>query len=350
MKRRWFLPILVLITLVVFALPGLPAAAQAPPTPMLTCVPNSGFIGSSTTVTGSSFSTAFGTEATIALTWDNVSVSSPIAVDNSGGFSRIISVPGGASIGVHTFKATQSLPDNVNLIATALFTLLPPALVLSPTSGFSVVTLMGKGFLPQNEGLPPIIIFWDNVIIPTVPSPLDQYWTGEFTAIISVPTQTVTGNHTVKAVLNAGGLTGNLTAEASFTVIDMRGPQGYGGGGGMGPIGPSGPTGPAGPAGPTGSTGPQGPAGPAGTSAGSGSGGGGTGPEGPRGLQGPVGLPGPAGAQGPQGAIGPAGATGPEGPAAASGAITGISIVALVVALATLALFILNKLKKWIFS
>jgi hypothetical protein len=358
-NRKRFLPFLILFILVAFLVPWVPAAAQTPtptPTPALSCNPTSGFPNSNIIVTGSGFSTQYGVEAPITLTWDNGSIyyyPSPISVDNAGGFSRTISAPEGAAIGNHTIKAVQSLPNEAQLSATAVFKILPPELKLSPTSGFSTVTLAGKGFRSQGEGYDPLLsikIYWDNKTDPelTVPSPVDVSWNGEFTAIISVPTQTVTGNHTVKAVqiVSLGDATGNLTAEASFIVIDMRGPQGFSGGGGIGPPGPAGPQGPAGAQGPSGPVGPTGPAGASG-------GGGGIGLEGPRGLQGMVGLPGPAGAQGasgPAGAIGPAGAAGPEGPSGAGGAVTSISIIALVVATGTLALFILSKLKKWIFS
>jgi hypothetical protein len=350
MNRKRLLPFLILLILVVFLIPGTPVAAQTPvPTPALSCNPTSGFLNSAITLTGSGFPSGFGNEALINIMWDNANIStspSPLFINNSGGFTSTIWVPQNTAFGSHTIQARGEFSNSGNLTATASFNVLPPSLELSPTSGFSTVTITGRGFLAQNESLPPIIISWDNQVIPTVPSPIIDYWTGEFTAIISVPTQTVTGNHSVKALQQIS--TGNITGEASFTVIDMRGAQGFSGGGGGG-IGPPGPAGPQGLPGAQGPSGAQGPAGPAGASGG----GGGIGPEGPRGLQGMVGLPGPAGAQGPAGpagAIGPAGAAGPEGPSGASGTITSISIIALVVSLGTLALLILGKMKKWIFS
>jgi hypothetical protein len=362
MKVKGFLGVLILFTLAALSMSCIPALAQTPvPTATLSSSPTSGFLGSSFMVTGSGFSNAYGVEAPITLTWDGGSIyyyPSPIVTDNFGGFSRTIGVPEGASTGNHILTAVQMLPESANRTASTTFTVLPPVLELSPASGFSAITLAGKGFRPQNESQPAIEIYWDNgtTAIPSVPSPIIDYWDGEFTAIISVPTQSASGNHTVKAVqriVNNNLITGNVSAEATFIVVDMRGPQGpagYSGGGSIGPAGPAGPTGPAGPQGPAGPVGPTGPQGPAGAS-------GVVGVTGEKGVQGPAGPAGPIGPAGPQGPQGAAGATGPvgpqgtEGPPGAGGtAVTSISIVALIIALATLALFILSKLKKWIFS
>jgi len=91
------------------------------------------------------------------------------------------------------------------------------AIGLTPNSGFSSTTVVGSGFSPNSK----ITVTWDDTEIPTVPSPLvtDSY--GNFTAIISVPTQTDPGTHTVKATDESGNW-----ANATFTVIDMTGPQG----------------------------------------------------------------------------------------------------------------------------
>ena len=63
---------------------------------------------------------------------------------------------------------------------------------------------------------------------------------------------------------------------------------------------------------------------------------------GPRGSEGPTGDPGPAGATGPQGLPGEQGTPGEPGPGA------GMSIVAIVLALAALGLTLFGKIKKWI--
>jgi hypothetical protein len=184
-----------------------------------------------------------------------------------------------------------------------------PAIALTPSSGFSAITVTGSGFSPGSV----VTIWWDNVQIPTVPTQViasystDQVgaFPGTFSAIISVPTQTTPGGHNVAAngvPLQTGATT---IATAVFTVVDMKGAPG-----------PSGSPGPTGAAGLAGSTGPKGDTGPAGV-----------------------------GAAGPVGATGPAG---PVGPAGAPGAVTGISIIALVIAFITLILIILAKLKKFV--
>ncbi len=185
-----------------------------------------------------------------------------------------------------------------------------PLLTLSPTSGFAALTIVGSGFAASTA----VSVYWDGIQIPTEPSPLVANQGGSFTAIISVPTQTSPGDHTVMAsnVAVTGGL---FTASAIFRVISMVGPQG--------PTGATGPAGPAGPAGPTGATGPTGPAGPAG----------------PAGRQG---LPGPEGPAGPQG---PAGAPGPPGEAGSAGAL---SIVAIILALIAIGMMLFSKIKKWV--
>jgi hypothetical protein len=162
-------------------------------------------------------------------------------------------------------------------------------IVLSPESGFSVVTVSGTGFYGGE-----VSIFWDDERIPTVPAPLYSRDTaqGLFTAIISVPTQTEPGEYVVTARDQEG-----ITAHAVFTVIDMTGPEG--------------PPGPEGPAGPAGSPGPQGAAG----------------------EPGPIGEPGPPGETGPQGDPGPG---------------AGISIVAIIIALIALGMQLFGKVKKWI--
>jgi len=174
-------------------------------------------------------------------------------------------------------------------------------ITLTPPSGFSVTTVTGTGFYGGE-----IHIYWDDERIPTVPSPLYSYETayGEFTAIISVPTQTKPGEHLVTAVDREGA-----EADAVFIVTDMTGPQG--------------PRGETGPAGASGSQGAPGPAG----------------------AQGLQGEPGPTGAQGPQGEQGLPGEQGPPGEPGPGG---GMSIVAVVLALIALGLTIFGRIKKWV--
>jgi hypothetical protein len=172
---------------------------------------------------------------------------------------------------------------------------------LSPTSGFSTITVTGNGLSGR------ITIHWDNSRdpLPTVPATIYASQDTSypiFTAIISVPNQTAPGEHLVTAVDSQGNM-----ADATFIVIDMAGPEG-----------------PAGKQGATGATGPAGA----------------TGPEGEQGPQGEQGIPGETGPQGPQGETGPAGE-------AATGS-TGVSIIALVLSIVAIGITVFGKIKKWI--
>jgi len=71
-----------------------------------------------------------------------------------------------------------------------------PKLELEPTTGIASTTLVGSGFAPNSR----IIVTWNGTEIHTVPNPLitDDY--GNFTAMISVLNQTVSGPYLVKAV------------------------------------------------------------------------------------------------------------------------------------------------------
>jgi hypothetical protein len=191
------------------------------------------------------------------------------------------------------------------------------AITLSPESGFSALTVTGIGYYGT------VTIYWDEIPIPTVPLTIIPDAYGKFSAIISVPTQTVPGAHIVRATsmqtVVVGGATGQpvtttytYTAEGVFNVVDMAGPEG-----------------PEGPAGPAGGTGEKGATGPAGT-------------------QGLPGEPGPQGPQGEPGEQGPQGIPGPQGPSGATGVSVSMSVVAIVLALVALGLMILGKIKKWI--
>ncbi len=130
-----------------------------------------------------------------------------------------------------------------------------PQIWLSPTVGISITTVSGTGFVGY------ITVYWDGEKIPTVPyDVLPEEPSGYFSAIISVPTQTEPGNHTITVEDKYEN-----TASATFEVIDLTGKRG-----------------------PTGSKGPRG----------------------ERGERGRQGLP---GEQGPMGGQGPAGPTGEQG-------------------------------------
>ena len=160
---------------------------------------------------------------------------------------------------------------------------------LSPTSGFSTITITGSGFMGSGY---PVTIAWDTAdnVIPAVV----YYGEVDFTAYITVPTQTEPGEHLVIAD------DGVYSATATFTVIDMTGSQG-----------------------PQGIQGTQGLAG-------------------PQGIAGNDGIPGPMGVQGPQGPQGPAGSEGPPGiPGTSTAGIAGV-----VVALVALGLTVLRMITK----
>jgi hypothetical protein len=241
-----------------------------------------------------------------------------------------------------------------------------PAIILSPDQGFAATTIIGGGFA-QSVGQG-VAIYWDGNQIPTVPISIVVSTVGSFGALISVPTQTAPGNHTVTARST------NNNAAAIFRVVDMRGPQGptgpqgpqgipgkqgepglQGPEGPHGPIGPQGPTGPQGPQGPTGPQGPAGPQGPPGPAGISGTvttlaTGGTEGSEGPEGPAGPTGLQGPPGPEGPAGPPGPEGPPGPAGTSGESGTTSRMSIMAIVLSLIAVGLLLFSKMKNWAFG
>jgi hypothetical protein len=90
-------------------------------------------------------------------------------------------------------------------------------IALTPSTGLAATTVVGSGFSNNSR----IAIAWDGTIIPAIPEALTTDANGNFTALISVPTQTVPGVHT----LNATDETGNWNT-ATFTVVDVTGPQG----------------------------------------------------------------------------------------------------------------------------
>lgn len=181
----------------------------------------------------------------------------------------------------------------------------PAMISLSPASGFSVTTITGSGFF---GGM--VTIYWDGDPISTIPPSLYGDESGNFTAIISVPSQTDPGEHTVMARNQEGN-----KGSAIFEVVDMTGPQG--------------PQGEQGPAGPQGLAGEQG-------------------PPGEQGEQGSAGQQGPAGERGPQGEQGPQGLSGGEQELPVEQGLPEgiISIAAIIIALIALGLTLLRAMKK----
>ncbi|MBN1190329.1 MAG: collagen-like protein [Dehalococcoidales bacterium] len=197
-----------------------------------------------------------------------------------------------------------------------------PGLTLSPKSGIAAVTIVGNGFWGA------VNIYWDGRAIPTFPSPLTADSNGGFVAIISVPTQTDPGDHII-IVKSTGDRDqeGDFIASAVFRVVDATGPQGL-----------AGPAGPTGDRGLPGEQGPQGPQGPAGI----------PGAQGPPGEPGPQGSAGIAGEQGPAGEPGPAGPQGPAGPPGEARVALVLSILAIILALLSIALRFFGRVIKWV--
>ncbi len=83
---------------------------------------------------------------------------------------------------------------------------------IMPNIGYTATTVSGSGFSPNSD----ITITWDHAEIPTVPNPLITNSYGNFTAIISVPTQDDAGSHVVKATDEFGN-----EANATFHVLEM---------------------------------------------------------------------------------------------------------------------------------
>jgi hypothetical protein len=161
-----------------------------------------------------------------------------------------------------SFEVQCSGPIPIYFDDVKVFGMPTPDVILTPSTGFASTTLVGSGFSNNSA----ITVTWDGTIIPTIPNWLITDATGNFTAMISVPTQTTPGDHTI----NATDATGTW-ATATFTVINMTGPQGLKGENGTqglqgiqglkGDTGEQGPQGLQGPQGPKGENGTQGPPG-----------------------------------------------------------------------------------------
>jgi hypothetical protein len=148
--------------------------------------------------------------------------------------------------------------DVPTLVHNALLWSVPDTVLeLTPDTGIAATTIVGSGGFAANSI---ITITWDGTPIPTVPQQITTDAYGNFTAIISVPTQTTPGPHVVNATDEFG-----RSAVKTFTVVDMTGPKGdTGATGPAGATGATGATGAAGPQGETGETGATGAAGPQG--------------------------------------------------------------------------------------
>jgi mannan endo-1,4-beta-mannosidase len=97
-----------------------------------------------------------------------------------------------------------------------------PAITLTPNEGFATTMISGKYF--PTAGLT-ITITWEGIEkpLPTVPTDVTTDNSGEFTAIISIPTVTP-ADYTVTATDAKG-----ISASATFTVENITGPERSGG-------------------------------------------------------------------------------------------------------------------------
>ncbi len=121
--------------------------------------------------------------------------------------------------GTYTFSATATSVegelDTTNNNMTFSIEILA-GLSATPDTGIAATTLTGAGFAVNST----VTITWDGTEIPTVPSTVVAT-DGTFTAIISVLTQNDPGIHNITATDGTG-----ISANTTFTVLDMTGPAG----------------------------------------------------------------------------------------------------------------------------
>ena len=120
-------------------------------------------------------------------------------------------------------KKTLTVFAIVLLISCSLFAITSAcdehnqALTLSPPQGFAVTTITGTGFAESKT----VSIAYDGVVQSTIPAIVKTDSKGSFTAIISIPNELAVGAHTITATDQYG-----CSASSTFTVVDMKGPQG----------------------------------------------------------------------------------------------------------------------------
>jgi hypothetical protein len=342
-KLRWFAAVLVVLMLALSLIPGSPVAAQTPTLPPVVLV-----------------SPPDGTQdispQRVTFLWEPVTGATDYEIIVSGDPTfAIIDISRSTSVSSLTLYETlaydavfywrvRAYGGNASSAFSPTWsfaTIDTETITLSPTEGFSAVTVSGEHF-PAYVGYGPyeVHILWNGVEIPNYPgqefylSEVYGYEYVDFVCVISVPSQASPDTYTISAYVSS--IEGDTpSASASFTVIDMTGPQGV-----QGVAGPAGPAG----AGAQGAKGDKG-------------------DPGAQGVVGPAGPAGPAGSQGspgpvvtvtvePEGTVasapvtGPQGPQGPQGSAGEPGAITGISIAALGVALVAFILILIGFLKK----
>jgi len=115
---------------------------------------------------------------------------------------------------------TKLIDVNIDLIPHTIshgYYEVGPYLTLVPDTGFAATTVVGVRFAANSQ----ITITWDGEPIITVPSPLTTDSNGNFTAIITVLSPTDPGLYNVTSTDQEGN-----KANATFTVIDMKGETG----------------------------------------------------------------------------------------------------------------------------
>jgi hypothetical protein len=92
-----------------------------------------------------------------------------------------------------------------------------PLIALSPPQGFAMTMITGSGF----DEYKTVTIAYDGAVQSTIPAVVKTDNQGCFTALISIPDELAVGGHTITATVRHGD-----SASATFTVVDMTGPQG----------------------------------------------------------------------------------------------------------------------------
>jgi hypothetical protein len=180
--------------------------------PSVTVAPSSGIVGSSTTVTGSNFRKG----ETVRVFWDSTSgtLLGTFIATSTCGLSASVVIPH-ATKGSHSLIA---LGANSNTPVSAPFTVLP-ALVMSPTLGHAgssaTVTVTGYG---NGEG---VTVKWNCATSgcgsTTVLATGMTSSTGDFSAIVTIPSTAAPGPYTVGGIGNAGTFTSVLYQVVTFS-------------------------------------------------------------------------------------------------------------------------------------
>lgn len=176
-------------------------------TSSITLNPTSGPVGTTVTVTGTSFIP----DSTITIKFDGTTLATtPATVTTSaaGGFTATFVVPASTAGG-----QTVTASDGTNT-GSATFTV-TPKITLTPTSGpvGTTVTVTGSGFAGGSK----ITVTFNGATVITSPATVTTSATGGFTATFAVPTST-TGSKTVTATDASSN-----AASATFTVSAAKG-------------------------------------------------------------------------------------------------------------------------------